>query len=136
MTDNKENKSPEQGWPKTNGMTVPEGYFENFAERMMARIPDEPVKSVMIERTRWQTLRPYVYMAAMFAGAFLMLNIFSIGAKVRPGAAEAPAAPTSELLAQVVNSNTLAYVDDYISVTDYELYDDLYESGFEIPDNY
>lgn len=128
MTD-KNTTSAEQGWPKTNGMTVPEGYFENFTDRMMAKIPQEEPK--VVELTWWQRVKPYTYLAAMFAGAWLLLNIFTIGNKLKGGVT-----PTSggDMIAQVVNANTIGYVDDYISMSDYELYDDLYESGFEIPE--
>lgn len=124
---------PEKNWPKTNGMTVPDGYFRDFTRRMMSQIPEEEPK--VIKLTTWQKIRPYAYMAAMFAGAYLMLNMFSLGRRLSPAESPAAAQPTQEMLAQVVNTNTLAYVDDYISMSDYDIYTDLYESGFEIPEN-
>lgn len=68
------------------GMSVPEGYFDQFAARMEAALPSrrqiemhsEPQKP----RSFWQAVRPYVYMAAMFAGIWCMLQMFhAISAK-------------------------------------------------------
>lgn len=126
-------KSPESGWPKSHGMTVPEGYFDDFQRRMMERIPAEvPAPApVVLPRSFWQRVRPYVYMAAMFAGIWLMMNIFTFTG----GGSQAPrAASNSALLADVVNSSTTTYVDEYVSMSDYDLYDELYEAGFEIPE--
>ncbi len=67
------------------GMTVPEGFFEQFAEQMSARLPEQEWEReaartpVLIRpRTTWQRIRPYVYMAAMFAGIWLMMNMFTL----------------------------------------------------------
>lgn len=133
MTENTSKSTPE-ALPKSNGMTVPDGYFADFKTRMMAQLPDLPDVAEAPVRTRWQKLKPYVYMAAMFAGAYLMLNIFTISEKFRPGSAVMPEPASANLLAEVVNTGTLAYVDDYISISEYDLYDDLYESGYEIPE--
>ena len=58
------------------GMSVPEGYFDSFAKNMEARLPyreeienPQAVAEAERPRTLWQKVRPYVYMAAMFAGA-------------------------------------------------------------------
>lgn len=68
-----------------DGMTVPEGYFAEFKSRMAAQLPARPELSVNPEetatsqrdvRTLFQRLRPYIYMAAMFAGIWLMLQMF------------------------------------------------------------
>ncbi len=62
---------------RRSGMTVPDGYFADFASKMMERLPDQaPAKPEA--KTMWVRLRPYVYMAAMFAGIWCMLNIFNV----------------------------------------------------------
>ncbi len=68
------------------GMTVPEGYFADFNRRMAASLPERPelehpAAASPLERAQrslWQRVRPYVYMAAMFAGIWLMLQMFSL----------------------------------------------------------
>ncbi len=130
--DSKNLHSPETRWPKSNGMTVPAGYFDDFSRRMMACIPSDPLPQPrVVKRTFWQYVRPYVYMAAMFAGIWLMMNVFSL---FGGGSSTSTGTPVSSspLFAEVINANTTGYIDDYVSVSDYDLYNDLYESGFEI----
>lgn len=68
---------------KDAGFKVPEGYFADFADKMAASLPEKQIK---IERkpTRWMRIRPYVYMAAMFAGVWCMMYMFK-DLKVRSG---------------------------------------------------
>lgn len=114
-------------FPKTNGMTVPEGYFDDFKNRMMAELPEVKAVAEPVQRSRWQVLRPYVYMAAMFAGVYLMMNLFSL----TDGFKKAQGPQFSE----VVNEQTIAYVDDYVTYSDIDLYDDLYEAGITLPES-
>ncbi len=64
------------------GMKVPEGYFDAFAARMAQNLPyraeAEEVEAPAQVRSTWQKIRPYVYMVAMFAGIWLMLQMFSL----------------------------------------------------------
>lgn len=65
---------------RNQGMTAPDGYFAGFAERMAASLPDYPQQDASGDapRTFWQKIRPYAYMAAMFAGIWCMLKMFSM----------------------------------------------------------
>lgn len=131
--DKKNQHNPELNWPKTNGMTVPEGYFDDFARRMMDRIPQEVMPAAAPRRTLWMKVRPYVYMAAMFAGIWLMMNIFSLLGTTNTTTPTTDSF-SSSLYSEVINTNTTGYLDDYLSMSNYDFYDDLYESGFEIPE--
>ena len=62
---------------RSSGMTVPDGYFADFAARMERELPQQPV-ILDTPRTIWQKLRPYTYMAAMFAGIWCMLQMFNM----------------------------------------------------------
>lgn len=125
------NESP-HGWPKTDGRTVPEGYFDDFARRMMEKLPESVPVIAAPKRTVWQKIRPYVYMAAMFAGVYLMMNIFTLTTGIRN---MVNPTDTSMMLAELVNTDMTSYVDEYMETTSPYFYDDLYESGFEIPDD-
>lgn len=50
--------------------SVPEGYMENLADQVMSQLPEretaEPVRVSLMER-----MRPWLYLAAFFAGAVL-----------------------------------------------------------------
>lgn len=52
---------------RDSGMTVPDGYFADFASRMEAAIPANRPKIAEAPRSFWQQVRPYAYLAAMFA---------------------------------------------------------------------
>jgi hypothetical protein len=56
-----------------NPFKVPDGYFENFTPQMMSRLPEkkyeQPAKVTMMER-----IRPWLYMAAVFAGLGLFFK--------------------------------------------------------------
>ncbi|MBQ6278464.1 MAG: hypothetical protein IJR20_06350 [Muribaculaceae bacterium] len=65
---------------KDPGFKVPDNYFNDFNSKLMESLPE--VKITEEEKpTLWIKVRPFVYMAAMFAGIWLMMNIFNIGQK-------------------------------------------------------
>lgn len=123
-----------------SGMTVPEGYFEEFAARMTASLPEQPWEKadnarekdyILPHKTLWNTVRPYVYMAAMFAGVWCMMKMFDF---MRPSAYTI-GLDNNPHLAEAVSNTT--YVNDYILNSSVEfddmdsgLYDDLYNEGF------
>lgn len=55
---------------------VPEGYFKSFKENLMQGLPEYPEKPVEKRLGTWQRIKPYVYLAAMFAGIWCMMQIF------------------------------------------------------------
>ena len=57
------------------GFRVPEGYFEEAFTRILAELPERETSAPQ-PVTRWQKVRPYIYMAAMFAGIWLMMKAF------------------------------------------------------------
>ena len=71
----KKNEDILQQVGRNTGYKVPEGYFENFAARMTEQLPERELPKPEIVTT-WQKLRPYIYLAAMFAGILLMLQVF------------------------------------------------------------
>jgi hypothetical protein len=62
---------------KDPGFKVPDNYFEDFNKRMAEMLPDVEITPVDIKPTMWQRLKPLAYMAAMFAGVWLMMSVFS-----------------------------------------------------------
>ena len=55
---------------------VPEGYFKSFKEGLMKSLPEYPEKPKHEQLSVWQRIRPYIYLAAMFAGIWCMMYIF------------------------------------------------------------
>lgn len=92
---------------RDTGMKVPDGYFEDFVARMMTELPDYPEKPTPQELTFWQKVKPYVYMAAMFAGIWCMMKMFSIASQ-NAGSADLDNPPQSVVLA-VDDSETFDY---------------------------
>jgi hypothetical protein len=57
-----------------NPFKVPENYFEGLSDRIMSQLPervDESPRKISL----WTRVQPWIYMAAMFGGIALMLNI-------------------------------------------------------------
>lgn len=76
----KEDKLLEKAGRHT-GMSVPEGYFESFASQMMEKLPAYPEAPRPVTLSTWQRIKPYVYMAAMFAGIWCMMKMFHMASQ-------------------------------------------------------
>lgn len=58
--------------------TTPEGYFESLNERILQKTEGQmPIRPEQSNSSRRSFLRPILYMAALFAGAFLMVRIMT-----------------------------------------------------------
>ena len=61
---------------KNSGMRVPEGYFLDLEASIMQSLPPYKQPQHKVELSRWQKVKPYVYLAAMFCGIWLMMKVF------------------------------------------------------------
>ena len=62
-----------------NPFRVPDGYFDHFASELMNQLPEKKTASLTSrEPTRWERIKPWLYMAAMFAGAALLIRVGSM----------------------------------------------------------
>ena len=83
--------------------TVPEGYFENLTQDIMAALPEqESLYSTRITVTPWMRIRPYLYAAAAFAGIFFCIKA-AVGISARNNAAQV-----------TQTEETIIYSDEYI----------------------
>ena len=62
---------------KENPFKVPEGYFADFTSKMMDKLPEKMQVPENARVSTWTKLKPLLYMAAMFAGIWCMMYIFS-----------------------------------------------------------
>lgn len=62
---------------KDPGFKVPEHYFDDFNKRMAESQPEVKITAVDAKPTMWVRVRPFVYMAAMFAGIWCMMKAFN-----------------------------------------------------------
>lgn len=54
---------------------TPDGYFDSVRVEVMDRLPDYPAAPQPVRLSRWQRLKPYAYLAAMFAGIWCMMQV-------------------------------------------------------------
>ncbi len=125
----KQDLNPLQQVGRMDGMTVPDGYFRGFAERMASELPDKQPAVVEMPRSLWQKTRPYIYLAAMFAGIWCMLQMFAMMGGT--GVSGAITADYNPVLADAIENHS--FMDDYyyMAIDEYDLYDDLYAAGMD-----
>ena len=121
---------------RNDGMTVPDGYFDDFAARMAASLPErewERETPRVLPRSIWQRVRPYIYLAAMFMGVWCMMKMFDL---MRPDTSGLSFDTNPVLTAAVGNDY---FVRDYVrsqgDIDQYQLMEDLYETGY-VPADY
>ncbi len=116
---------------KDPGFKVPENYFDDFNKRMSQMLPDVEITPVDVKPTMWQRVKPLVYLAAMFAGVWCMLQVFSNFTS--PNNLDAVRAVAEKL------DDDKGNVDDFImsgAVSDYDIlnYEDSVAMSNETPD--
>lgn len=107
------------------GMTVPDGYFADFAARMAKELPERENAPKILPRSTWQKVRPYVYLAAMFMGIWCMMKMFSVMA---PSGSEL-SIDNNSVLAEALSNETFLneyYISD---VNDYDILEEMYDEG-------
>lgn len=95
-----------------NPFRVPEGYFSRLTAEVMERLPEkEQVVPAHRESTRWERIKPWLYMAAMFAGAALIIRVASSD---RTPAVDQMAADDAETEIEYINmAMESSMMDDY-----------------------
>lgn len=58
------------------GFRVPNGYFDSLDKRIMESLPPYPEAPRQRSLSQWERLKPYIYLAAMFCGIWLMMKVF------------------------------------------------------------
>ena len=115
---------------RKSGMTVPENYFADFAEKMMQSLPEKEEVIITKPLTRWQKVRPYIYLAAMFAGIWCMVKMVDLMGSNTIGT-PTQVAQSEQILAQAIEDEM--FIDDYCyeDVDEYSLLESMYEDGYE-----
>lgn len=65
---------------RENSFRIPDGYFENLTSEVMSRLPEKNERPVNVKKqpTRWEKIKPWLYMTAMFVGAALIVRVASV----------------------------------------------------------
>lgn len=61
---------------KDPGWRVPEGYFDSFYKEIGEKLPPYKAAPEAVSLSKWQRVKPYLYLAAMFAGIWMMMKVF------------------------------------------------------------
>ncbi|NDV65305.1 DUF5056 domain-containing protein [Bacteroides sp. 224] len=103
-----------------NKFTVPENYFEQLTSEVMDKLPEhESSKFEYKEPTVWERFKPWVYMAAMFIGAALIIRV----ASYNPNPFEQKESPVAEnATEQLISDEYLDYALSQSMLDDYSLY--------------
>lgn len=111
---------------KNPGFKVPDGYFQNFSEKMISSLPEKEFKPEQ-KPSVWLRIRPWVYMAAMFAGVWCMMSIFSDMKN-----ANSKNLGLNPEIADALSDDK--FVDDYMmfgDISDYDILDEMYNDGVD-----
>lgn len=88
------------------GFRVPDGYFDEVFAKIQRELPErEPRKAAPL--TRWQRIKPYVYMAAMFAGIWCTMKMVTM-VQERAGAGQVSLDNPPAMIAQAMSSPEVA----------------------------
>lgn len=119
---------------RRDGMTVPEGFFEEFASKMAAQLPDNPAAEqprVYKPMTAWQRVRPFVYMAAMFAGIWCMLKMFTL---MTPSAGVDLSVENNPVLTDALSDENFFYEHVVDQIPESETLDEMWEDSITVDD--
>ena len=111
----KQNKYKLEEHQPSRPFSVPEGYFDNLTQNIMAALPEqEQLYSTHITVTPWMRIRPYLYAAAAFTGIFFCIKaalmISSSNDNVQMAQAEETTIYTDEYIDSFLET---AMIDDY-----------------------
>lgn len=128
-----ENKNILDKINRKSGMTVPDNYFADFAEKMMQNLPEKQEPIIAKPPTLWQRVRTYVYLAAMFAGIWCMVKMVNLMGSSTPGT-PASFVQSEQILAQAIEDES--FISDYCyeEIDEYSLLESMYEDGYEAGD--
>lgn len=119
---------------RRDGMTVPEGYFADFQQRMEAMLPfneeAETPRTIQAPRTLWAKVRPFVYMAAMFAGVWCMVKMFAM---LGTGGVDL-SIDNNEVLSSALADDTFIYEYLRDDVSGREVLEDMYLDSISVDD--
>ncbi|MCD7976463.1 MAG: hypothetical protein LUG51_04655 [Tannerellaceae bacterium] len=110
---------------KENPFRVPDGYMEGLTSQIMSQLPEKSIKEAR-QVSLSERIRPWLYMAGMFAGLGLFFNVIVGTDKSDGGAISDPllvkneiSAETLDALRAIENEEYLEYIET--QYTDYLL---------------
>jgi len=102
-----------------NPFKIPDGYFDQFADRLMEKLPEQQHKSVLIHR-----LRPLLY-AAVFVGVLIIGATLAFKSIQKFDSQSNIALVTNEQDESLLNAYSDTYIEDaanYAMIDNEEIY--------------
>lgn len=98
------------------GFRVPEGYFEELNLKIMESLPPYQEAPRKVELSLWQRVKPYVYLAAMFAGIWMMMKVFHTVSTADSLNLDNPPAAIAQAMATAPEEDMAYYtpINDYL----------------------
>ena len=112
---------------RNSGMTVPENYFADFAEKMMQQLPEKKEPIIAKPRTVWQRVRPFAYLAAMFAGIWCMVKMVDL---ITTSTIDT-SSQAEQFVAEAINDDVFFEEYCYEDFNEYSLLESMYEEGID-----
>lgn len=111
------------------GFRVPDGYFDEIFTKISDSLPEKKVAQVP-SLTRWQRIKPYVYLAAMFAGIWCMMKMFHMMTTMPEVSLDNPPVVVAEALSEPEVVEELSFIEN---INEEELVSEIAEnySNFE-----
>ncbi|MBQ8225534.1 MAG: hypothetical protein IJZ86_09345 [Bacteroides sp.] len=106
-----------------NPFRVPDGYFEQLTSEVMNKLPEKETPAYLTrEPTRWERVKPWLYMAAMFAGAALLIRVGSATTESQSEALAREEAEQEEMeyISTAVDNSMMDDYSLYVYLTDAE----------------
>lgn len=117
---------------KEQPFKVPEGYFENLTSEVMNKLPEkEKVTYKEAPVTTWTKMKPFLYLAAMFIGAALIIRVASSDHKPVAEDVAVTVAAVEEVDTEQVSDEMLDVALDRAMLDDYSLYVYLSDASVE-----
>ena len=113
-----------------SGMTVPENYFADFAEKMMQQLPEKKEPVITKPVSVWQKVRPFAYLAAMFAGIWCMVKMVDL---ITTSTIDT-SSQAEQFVAEAVNDDVFFEEYCYEDFNEYSLLESMYEEGIDSED--
>lgn len=110
-----------------NPFIVPDDYFANLTSEVMNKLPEEPIGDLKPKQsTRWDRIKPWAYMAAMFVGAALIIKIAAYNPNPFKASGNVDMANAET---EVISDEDLSYALNQSMLDDYSLYMYLTDAG-------
>lgn len=109
---------------KDPGFKVPDNYFADFAGKMKEALSEKQPES-NVTPSLWHRVKPFVYMAAMFAGIWCMMKVFTMMKDTSSNTSL-----YNSTIAEAFKNDD--FVDEYILTSDFNEYDliqEMYEDS-------